>query len=611
MTAPTFEEAEIYKSRTIQSQVRAAVELDHPVYSGNFSDDFAGAAVDTTLWFQNIPDWGEITVGGGAVSLAVTGVDGGISPPWMQTRHNLAFPLRRDTDWQFDMRCRFPVVTGFGVFVRICGTSFRDAEAVWGLKCNEADGLGVYCPDGFTADNLIWSTVNGAPWRRYRVNYDASAQLYICGIDQDDDGVYETVVNVPVAGRYADAIVLGNSTAIQGNLGAWTQLDVDSVSVTGTAEAIVDPYWAAPFTYDGTRFSYLPLVLSGRVSCDKDNIVDAAELVLGNRGLTEDADEDWQLYTASRFWNRRAIIEARAGDGNGGWTNWAVIFDGRCAEKQLTIENGTCTLSLPIRDRYRAIADDMEIIACYSDAVDPIPGVVMNLTVAEIIRNLYGVKCGLPGAAYSVVNTPVNTPRNYNIFRQTGQQAVKQICDEAALACYQIPGTAQIIVAEWDWGNDVAEYSISTDEEIMSLQWTESAFDVITAEQLSFENTNGGGIMFQCQWPPHLQPWYGPLEHATSIVSQTAADHDDRPVNALTWWARNRKLGSVTVMAHAQFWVSHNDEVRVRDDRFLGLDDNFIIDGWEHSWEGESVAQTTIRLINPHPDEFLRENLMS
>ncbi len=612
MTIPSFAQAEIYKAKTIISEVRAAIELDHPVFSGAFSDDFAGATLDTDKWFQFVPSWGAVTVGGGTVTLSVTDPAGGIAPPWIQSRHNLAFPVSRDTDWTFNLRCQFPAVTGFGVFIRICGRSFRDAEAIWALKCNTADGLTVHCPDGFSVDSVIWSTPGGAPYRRYRVFYDASAQTYTCSIDQDDDGVYETVVVVPVAGRYADCIVIGNSTAIQGHLGAWTSVQVDSVSVTGTAETVQDPQWAAPFTYDGTRFSYLPGHTGGRVSIDVDNIVDAAELTLANRGLNEDLSEDWQLYTNTRFWNRRCIIEARAGDGAGNWAPWEILIDGLCAEKQVRINDGICTLTVPMRDRWRARADDMEILGCYSDAPDAIPGVGMNMTVAQIIEDIYQAKCGLAAAAMSILATPNNTPRTYNIFRQSAQQAVKTMCDQAALCLYARRSDAQIQVAEWYWGTGAPRYTLSTAEELQTVEWTESAFDVTSGEELSFENTNLGGIAFQCQWPPHREPFYGRVNHGNAVVCQAAADHDARPINALAWWARNRKLGSVVVTMPAQFWLDINDEVWISDDRFLGLRDNYICDGIDISWGGESnqPAQVTARFIDPHPDVFLRKNLM-
>lgn len=610
MAIPDLETAQIYKSPTIVSQIRAAIELDYPVFSGAFVDDFADAALDTDKWFSWVPSWGAITVAGGTVTLSVTDADGGIAPPWIQSRHNLAFPVRRDTNWQFDIRCRFPVMTGFGVFVRICGTSFRDAEAIWALKANTTSGLQLHTPDGFTADNVIWSTADGAPWRRYRVSYDASEQVYICSIDQNDDGTYETVVNVPVVGRYAEAIVIGNSTAIQGALGTWTSLEVDSVSITGTAETVVDPEWVAPFTYDGTRFAYLPTLHGGRVSIDKDNMIDAAEISLTNRGLNEEAGEDWQLYTAMRFWNRRALIEGRAGDGNGLWAPWEILFDAKCAEKIVTIEGGECNLSIPMRDRYRAVADDVQVLGCYSDAETAIPGVGMNMTVAEIAEDILRNRCGLPPAAMAITATPYNKPRTYNIFRQSGLQAVRTVCEQAALALYQDRKTAQIVIDEWDWGTSSPRYQMSTAQDIYAIEWTESAFDVISGQQLSFENTNLGGIIFQCTWPPHRQPFYGRVDQDNAIVCQASGEHDARPVNALMWWAKNRRLGSIEIETLAQFWLDHNDEILITDDRFMGIRDAFIVDGWEIDWHAEETAHVRIRLINPRIDEFLRNNLM-
>lgn len=612
MGYPTFEEAQIYKSRTIQHEVRAAVELDYPVFSGSFSDTFPSDILDTDKWFSFVPSWGTVTVVGSTLTLAVTG--NAISPPYIQSRHNLAFPLRRDTDWTFETRLRFPTVEGFGVFLRVCGRSFRDAEAILAIKNNTASGLEVHMPDGFFSDGVHWAPGADTSWNRYLLEYDASAGTYTLSIDADDDGVFEVGPFVTtVDGRYADAIVIGNSTAIQGTLGAWTVIEVDYVDVTGTAEAVEDPDWAAPFAYDGTRMSYLPTLKSGRVSIDKQNMVDGAEIVLDNFGLADDASPDPQMYTWMRFLNRRAIIEARAGDGNGAWAPWEVLFDGRCAEKQVTLdEGGNCSLSVPMRDRWRSQADDIEVLAAYSDAGVAIDGVSMNMDVAGIIEDLYQVKCGLGAAAMNVTPTPNNTPRNYNVFRQSAQSAVASLAEQAALAVYQDRSNAQVQVQEWAWGSDSPGYYMSTAEEVRFLRWSESTFDVTSAEQISFENTKLGGVLFAATWPPHSEPWYGRRQHSDSVVCQTSSDHDARPISALRWWARNRNLGSIEITASAQFWVEHDLEIGIKDDRFLGFGrgETFILDGWEHSWDEGGACMTRIRLINPHPDRFLRQNLM-
>jgi len=43
---PTFEQAQIYKSPTIKSEIRALLQRDYPVFSGDFNEQFAGAALD-------------------------------------------------------------------------------------------------------------------------------------------------------------------------------------------------------------------------------------------------------------------------------------------------------------------------------------------------------------------------------------------------------------------------------------------------------------------------------------------------------------------------------------------------------------------------------------
>lgn len=612
MGYPTHDEARIYKSKTIQSQIRAAVELDYPVFSGTFHDDFNGAGLpDSTKWFINHPSWGLCTQWVGALWIGTSSA--GIASSWIQSKHNLAFPLRRDTDWEFRVRAAAATITGYGNFIRICGRSFRDCEAIWAVKANLADGLHVNMPDGFSVQNTRWNNGLDVSFNRYRVIYDASAQTYTCYIDADDDGTYEIgPFTENVNGRYADAIVIGNSTAIQGALGDFTEWHVDWVDITGTAESIVYPDWAAPFTYDGTRFSYLPTVLSGHVSCDKQNVVDAATLELDNFYRDERMEARPKMYADMRFLNRRGIIEGRATDGAGNWTPWEMLLDGLCAEKQIELDRGgRCTLSLPMRDRWRARADDMEILACYADPAAPIQGVDCNMTVQEIIEDIYQVKCGLPAASHNVQATPNMTPRNYNVFRQSAQSAVKTIADHGALGIWQRRSDARIEVADYDWGSDDPQYRMHTAEEILFVRWTESAFDVTSAEQLGIENTNLG-IPFEHVWPPHREPYHGRLIHSNAVSLQTSVDHDNRPISALIWWIRNRNLGSVEVTAPAQFWVEHDLEVSVIDNIFLGLKDDqyWMIDGWEHRWSGEEVCVTRIRFINLHPDIFLRTNLV-
>ncbi len=613
MGYPTHSEAQIYKSKTIISQVRAAVELDYPVFSGQFHDDFNGLGLpDAAKWFVSNPSWGLCTQWVGALWIGTSAP--GISPSWVQSRHNLAFPIRRDTDWTFQIRCAAATITGYGTFIRICGRSFRDAEAIFAIKCNTADGLSVHAPDGFSADNILWNNGADSSFNRYRVRYDASAQTYTIDIDANDDGTYEIgPFVVPVAGRYADAIVLGNSTAIQGALGAWTEWHIDWVDVLSTAESVEYPNWAAPFTYDGSVMSYLPQVLSGRISCDKDNIVDAAELNLDNFRL--EASEFPRLYSYMRFLNRRGVIWGRAGDGSGLWAPWEVLFDGKFAEKQVDLqENGRCIVTVPLRDRWRATADDMEILGCYSDAAAPIDGVGMNMEVNQIIEDIYRNKCGLAAATHNVVATPNNTPRNYNVFRQSAQQAVKTIAEHTGLAVWQRRSDARMEVQEWEWGTDSPQYRMSTMDEIRFAQWTESAFDVTSAEQLAIENTNFGGGGFTHLWPPHREPFYGRQVHSNAVAVNDAAQVYASDLPAKIWWARNRRLGGIEVTALAQFWVEHDLEVGVSDHKFLGIREgeypSWIVDGWEHSWSGADVAVSKLRLTFPHPDRFLRNNLM-
>src|SRR5574340_1681468 len=142
-------DGQIYKARTIQSEVRVAVALDYPIFSGSFSDHFL--AGDWTKWFQDTPSW--IALDFAATVLRSRDATNGISSAVMQSQHNQAFPLSRDTDWTFKCRIRFDPVTGFGSGLRLCGRSFRDAEAVFTVWCDSANHLVVTCPSGYSVNN--------------------------------------------------------------------------------------------------------------------------------------------------------------------------------------------------------------------------------------------------------------------------------------------------------------------------------------------------------------------------------------------------------------------------------------------------------------------------
>lgn len=268
MPYPTFEEARLYKAPFKMFDIRISIRLDYPLFDGHFRDDFDGTVLDSAKWDKKVPSWGVLTVSGGTALCGVAGP--AISPAWFSSKPNITFPKDQNTNWTMEARVKFPNIYGNGVFFRVCSLEARDA--VLAVKCNLADGLTVEGPDQQTTH---WSNGVDYGWHTYKLTFTANTKMYEVFVDGVSEGTYSAV------GYRADYIVVGNSVARQGLVGDWTEIEVDYVDVTGTAETMEIPNWAGPMYlydyigYDNELWAYLPLWERGRIDIHKKNTADA------------------------------------------------------------------------------------------------------------------------------------------------------------------------------------------------------------------------------------------------------------------------------------------------------------------------------------------------
>ncbi len=613
MPYPTVEEARIYKSPYKFFQVRCATRLDHPVFTDPFEDNFSGSALNEDLWNKKLPTWGSIVVAGGTVTIGTLGI--AISPAWISSKPNMAFPKTTDTDWTFETRMRFQNLTVFGVFLRIC--TLEDANGILGISCNSVVGLDVTFPDRGTER---WAPGVDTTWNRYKLAYSAASKEYTLSIDANDDGAYElgpwTISSV---GLRADYIAVGNTVARQGTALNWTEIEIDWIRVTGTSESYEFPVWANPsymydaLGYDNEVWTVLPTVLRGRIDIHKRNVADALQIDLLNFSHGYDpANPMWRLYTDFSFANRPIKVESRVSDGFN-WTPWRTIFIGSCDEKQIELrENGEPVLTVTARDIVRKKLATTHIIRAYATYDTLIEGLHVNMSVQEIIWDIVQNAAGLPYSALYVQGTPYNQPMTFNIAGDSCADAIVRLLDETALCWYPRLEDFQIQVQDWFYGTDTPGYRMSTAEEVSVVQWSESAVGALANLELAIENTEFEAGGFSTNYPHVPVPFFGRTLYESTITAQSDGDLFNNPLHFKRWKRANREIGSILITGECQDWVSHDLEIAVLDSKYLGLREDhgpWVIDGWTHDWEGDKRFSTETHLVNQHPDRLIRSSL--
>jgi len=611
MPVPTTEEAEIYKSAYKLFDIRAYIRLDHPLYESPFEDHFLGAALDENKWYRFLPSWGTLTVAGSTILLG-TSIPA-ISPAWVCSKEAIAFPNVQKDYWVHEWRMRFPTITGYGVFYRVC--SLDSPEAIVAVKCNLADGLTLEFQDG----TRVWQPGADSTWNRFRFEYLPDTDQYRLTADADDDGIFELGPwTISATNLKPDYIVIGNSTARQPWLGTWTEIEVDYVRTTGVSELYDIPVWAGPqymysdLGYADEVWAELPTVLRGNIDVHKRNICDILQLDLVNFNFGYDpAAPDFQLYTNFGFLNKPVLVRSRVSDGFS-WTPWRNIYRGVFDEREIEErENGDTVLTVSARDIVRRRLARQHTIRAYSDYGLPITGLYMNMTAQQMILDLIQNVAGLPSSAAYVQETPSNTPRNFNITGESLADAIMKLMDDLGFCWWIRLSDGQLQIQDWYWGTGVPDYQMHTGEELTLVRWSEGATDLKSIVELTVENANiAGASSFSTNYPHAPFPFYGPKEYVTAVVAQDAGDLAARQLQWHRWRRLNRDIGGIRVRASCQDWVEHDLQIAVKDDKYLGISPEkhgvYIIDGWRHEWEGTSKFDTELILAPERPQNIIR-----
>jgi hypothetical protein len=371
-------------------------------------------------------------------------------------------------------------------------------------------------------------------------------------------------------------------------------------------------YLYDPIGYDQELWAYLPTMLRGRITMNKRNTADALQLDLLNymHGYTEE-DPQWQLYTDFSFANRPILVESRVSDGYE-WTGWRTIFIGCCDEKEIEErEDGDTVLTVTARDKWRKKLMETHLIRAYADGA-AVEGLITGKCVSDIIQDISQEGCGLPYSALQCQATPHNKPKTFNIAGDSAASAIQKLLEDTALCWYPRLSDFQIQVRDWFFGTDSPGYSLSTRDEVETVRWSHRSQDALAILELNIENTEFMGGGFSTNFPHAPVPYYGRVAFESAVVAQTATSLYGRPIHYLRWKRENREVGSIEVRMQAQDWVEHDLEIAVYDHKYLGLGDRhgpWVVDGWTHDWEGSSKFDTTLELVNQHPDRILRASL--
>lgn len=600
MAAPSGIQAEIYKSQwKTAGKIRVKIRLDRTLADVDFVDEFAAGAVpDPLKWSTWIPTNTSVVVAGGKLTLASTADTNGF--PVVQSLPGRTFPQDLSIGWTLEWTMEFPIITGYGVFFRVC--DLQNAEAIVAIKCNTADGLGLHMPDGTELENLGADVGSHDYILVYTPPTNTAAGQYELFRDAVSKGV------IASTGRQAWYIAIGNGS-VQVAKGPWTNIAVSRVDVNLVApEQQSWPGWTDREVISTETWGRIPNVSSFSLTSHKRNDVDTAVIQIPVAGYITGLGYRNDLFAGFDWINREVRIESQQSDGKRN-TSWKEVFRGLCDEPAIANNGGQATLSITIREDVRRRLQMYHAVRGYSDNAAPLDGVKMNLTWTEIIEDLCQI-AGLDVAEYNVLADTLK-PRSWDVLGQSTLDAIANIADVAGAAVYRNAGQAnpgRLEVQEWDWGSDMPEAYFGSDEDIVLLDF--AATDMGLAAQVIITVQHSEFGEFSDIYPHAPVPPFGAVVRENAPIAQIAADINlTRLLPYIKWKIMNREIKSLVVSLIGQDYLEHNIEAQILDRRILkiGNGEYWVVDGWDYQWDGNAGWRTNVHLISQHPDKALRQ----
>ena len=600
MAVPTGIDREIYKSQwKTAGKVRVKIRLDRTLADVDFVDEFAGAVLDTDLWSSWQPTNTSITVAAGKLTLASTAETNGF--PVVQSLPGQTFPQDLSIGWTLEWTMEFPVITGYGVFFRVC--DLQNQEAIVAIKNNTADGYTIEMPDGTVIEDLGLAHVAS---HDYELVYTPPTNIAA--------GTYklyrDTVLKGTIAstGRQAWYIAIGNGS-VQVSKGNWTTIAVERVDVNLVVpEQQSWPGWTDREVIGTETWGRIPNVSSLSISSHKRNDLDTAIIEIPVSGYITGMGYRNDLFSGFDWINREVIIESQQSDGKRN-TPWKEIFRGLCDEPTIINESGQAMLSVTIREEVRRRLQMFHAVRGYSDNAAPLDGLIMNKTWTEIIEDLCQI-VGLDAAEYNVlVDTLI--PRSWNVLGSSVLDAILNIAEIAGAAVYRNAGQVnpgRLEVQEWDWGSDTPDVYFGSDEDIILLDFAATDLGLVGQVVITVQHSEFGE--FSDIFPHAPVPPFGAVIRQNAPIAQDPADINlTRKLPYLKWKSLNRELKSIVVSLIGQDWLEHDIETQVLDRRIMKLasDDYQIVDGWDYRWDPEQGWRTNIHLSNQHFDKAIRQ----
>ena len=619
MTAPTGAEKEIYKANIHNYEVRALVQIDYPTPTALLAENFSDQSIDTSIWAVYRPEGTVVSEdSGGFLKVAIDTTNsprGVLRPASVWSKPNKIFPTNKSNPFSIEFSVK-PVYdsnvdetkTYLATAFRICGIDNNSSVggSIIGVDFNQLLGTRLMMPDGTVAEDLGMDQ----SYHVYRLDWDGSNyRIY-------RDGVLKgTMLGTFgfLTFRGADFISIGVQGITSNINSVWTEINVEYItmlSATGIPETPTTPAWAtSPQTISGVRWDYLPSVLSGSVSIDKDNDVDAFEITCANYSSTVNFGSK-NLLTGFPIQNRDIKIESRVSDGAGNWTSWKSIFYGTIDDAEYIIsESGDIQVRIIGRDKYRRQLQRTFITKSYADFTTSIIAIPNSKTVSEIITDLLTVEANISSSVFTIETAPL-IPKVLNFINQDCLSIIQELADDIVWEWFvDHKNSGHLHFQSWVFtGTDTYDFSIN--DEVIMVNRSIGSLGQVGQIELTFEQTNLDP--FFAVYPVNRWPHDAAIIQVPSRIVQTVDNIANQyPLHLNRWRRENRNFGSIEITTVGQDWLEMNIPCTVFDDKYLDLDiynlptndgPLWMIDGWEYEWNESQDFTSRIRLVLQETD---------